>query len=92
MRDQLYALWPEAPVAESSPSGRWLRFDHPGGRNVYLQRYAWEEPCRAHYLVVMADRDAPTGGLEQRRYVELADAVVALRGLVGAGGRAQSRR
>jgi hypothetical protein len=82
MRDQIRVLWPEAPIAESSPSGRWLRFDRSAGRAVYLQRYAWDEPCRAHYLVVLADRPTAAAGPVQLRYVELADAVAALRGLV----------
>jgi hypothetical protein len=93
MRDQLHALWPEAPVAESSPTGRWLRFDRPAGWAVYLQRYAWDEPCRAHYLVVLSDRrGAATSETVQRRYVELAEAVAALRGLVEDDERGQPPR
>jgi hypothetical protein len=70
------ALWPSAPTREAGYSGRWVRFDHPEGGALYLQRYAWDEPCVPHFLVVRCGPDHP---LDQRRFSSLADAVRAIR-------------
>ena len=79
MEAAVLALWPEAPIAARSDDGRWLRFDrHPHGV-VYLQRYAWEEPCTPHFLVVAC---GPTGGVRQEKHVTLVEAVADLRRLM----------
>src|SRR5687768_1487512 len=79
MDEAVLALWPEAPIAARGADGRWLRFDrHPHGV-VYLQRYAWEEPCTPHFLVVAC---GPTGAVHQEKHVTLAAAVAELRRLL----------
>jgi hypothetical protein len=70
--DEVRALWPDAPVAEADPAGRWLSFADRDGRTVYLQRYAWDENCRPHYLLVTARGE---GAVEQRRFVDLVEAI-----------------
>ena len=79
MDEAVLALWPEAPIGARAADGRWLRFDrHPHGV-VYLQRYAWDEPCTPHFLVVAC---APTGGVRERKHVTLAEAIADLRRLL----------
>ena len=73
-------LWPGAPMIEAGYSGRWIRFDHPAGGAVYLQRYSWDEPCVPHFLVVSCDDQ---GVLDQRRFDRLDDAVVAIQRALG---------
>jgi len=72
MKSDVLALWPNAPLVETAPSGRWLRFADRTGRAVYLQRYAWDETSHAHYLVAGADST-------QDRYTSLPEAVEAIR-------------
>jgi hypothetical protein len=81
-------LWPGAPSTEAGHSGRWLRFHHPAGGTIYLQRYAWDEPCLPHFLVVTCGDE---GVLDQRRYETLVDAVVAIRTALGQPDAERSR-
>jgi hypothetical protein len=69
---EVLAHWPTAPVSEVSTTGRWLRFERPGGGTVYLERYAWDERCVPHYLVVLP---ASPDRAEQRRCLTLAEAI-----------------
>jgi hypothetical protein len=79
MEEAVLALWPQAPIGARGADGRWLRFDrHPHGV-VYLQRYAWDEPCTPHFLVVAC---GPTGAVQQEKHVTLAAAVAELRRLL----------
>src|SRR5262245_34371158 len=73
-------LWPSAPYMETGQSGRWIRFDHPTGGAVYLQRYSWDEPCMPHFLVVSCDEQ---GVLDQRRFDRLDEAVAAIQRALG---------
>jgi hypothetical protein len=75
---ELRALWPDAPLRESDPTGRWVSFSALDGRTIYLQRYAWDEECQPHYLLVASAGD---GEVEQRRFVRLDEAVDQLRAL-----------
>jgi hypothetical protein len=62
--------WPEAPIVGSG--ARWARLRSPGGGVVYLQRYAWDEETRPHYVVAWyGDEDEPS----QVRYPELLEAL-----------------
>lgn len=79
MDEAVLALWPEAPIGARSGDGRWLRFDRHRHGVVYLQRYAWDEPCTPHFLVVEC---GPTGGVRQEKHVTLAAAVAELRRLL----------
>jgi hypothetical protein len=81
MRDAVLALWPQAPIDAQSPDGRWLRFHCDALGIVYLQRYAWEEPCTPHFLLAICDCAA---GVTQERHTTLPEAVTALRRLVEA--------
>jgi hypothetical protein len=76
MRDAVLALWPEAPIDAASSDGRWLRFDADALGVVYLQRYAWEEPCTPHFLLAVCER---AGGVTQEKYTTLPEAVNVLR-------------
>jgi hypothetical protein len=75
---ELRLLWPDAPMRECDPTGRWVSFAAVDGRTIYLQRYAWDEECRPHYLVVAT---AGEGEVEQHRFVRLDEAVDQLRAL-----------
>jgi hypothetical protein len=70
--DEVLALWPQAPVVEQDPAGRWVSFLASDGRTIYLERYAWDENCRPHYLVVATRGE---GAVEQQRFVDLADVI-----------------
>jgi hypothetical protein len=69
---EVLAHWPTAPVSEVSATGRWLKLERPGGVTVYLERYAWDEPCQPQYLVVLP---ASPDRAEQRRCPTLAEAI-----------------
>ncbi len=69
-------IWTTAPMKEIGGSGRWVRFDRPGGGVVYVQRYAWDEPCVSHFLVVTCDS---RGRTSQHRYDSLPPALDAVR-------------
>jgi hypothetical protein len=69
---EVLAHWPTAPVSEVSATGRWLKLERPDGGTVYVERYAWDERCRPHYLVVLP---AGPDRAEQRRCLTLPEAV-----------------
>jgi hypothetical protein len=76
---EVLARWPTAPVVGVGASGRWLTFEGPDGGTIYLQRYAWDDSCVPHYLVV---RPADADGAEQHRCATLGDAIAAVRRLL----------
>lgn len=79
MRRDILDLWPNAPITEADPDGRWVRFALPDGRVTYIQRYAWDESSRADYLVVTHDGNEPG---QQERYGHLEEAVARVRNLL----------
>ena len=79
MQQEVSRLWPDAPLAEESRSGRWMRFVRPeDGTAVYLQERGWDDATRPDYLVVWHGEsdDRPVA---QRRFGDLADAVAQVR-------------
>ena len=70
--------WTDAPCVEVGADGRWVRFA-ARERPVYLERYAWDEETRPHYLVVAPGED----GAEQARYTTLDEALWAVQALCG---------
>jgi hypothetical protein len=82
VQTEVLSLWPGAPILEVGRTGRWLRLGRAGDAAVYLQRYAWDAPCHPHYLVVRAGDGPAESPPEQWRYVDLAEALVAIRGLL----------
>jgi hypothetical protein len=79
MRDDLFDLWPDAPLHDADPGGRWLRFGANDGRVIYIQRYAWDDVTRPDFLVAWWDGDDPA---DQRRVGAFAEAVAAVRSLL----------
>jgi hypothetical protein len=75
---ELQALWPDAPLHERDPVGRWVSFATVDGRTIYLQRYAWDENTQPHYLLVASRGE---GEVDQRRFVRLDEAIEQLRAL-----------
>jgi hypothetical protein len=81
MRDDLLALWPDGPLEEADPGGRWLRFKATDSRVVYIQRYAWDDVTRPDFLVAWCDEDSPA---DQRRVGTFPEAVELVRTLLAA--------
>jgi hypothetical protein len=79
MQDELLAIWPDAPDYDVDPGGRWIRFRAPGGRMIYLQRYAWDDVSRPDFLVAWCQGDDPA---DQRRFGTFADAIEGVRALL----------